>query len=53
MRDILRNAVKEEGAHKEGLGSRIATRFKDIGLEEGEEIPEMRGYPARPVEFDP
>jgi plasmid stability protein len=53
VRDILRNAVKEDGARKEGLGSRIAARFKNIGLEEGEEIPEMLGYPVRPVEFDP
>jgi plasmid stability protein len=53
VRDILRNAVKEEGRHKEGLGSRIAARFKDIGLGDDEEIPELRGYPVRPVEFDP
>jgi plasmid stability protein len=50
IRDILRNAVKDEGRPERGLGSAIAARFKDIGLEE--EIPELRGYPVRPVVFD-
>jgi hypothetical protein len=34
-----------------GLGSRLAARFRGIGIEE--EIPELRGYPAEPFEFDP
>ncbi len=50
VRDILRNAVKEEAGPQEGLGTRIAALFKGIGLDE--EIPELRGYPARPAEFD-
>jgi plasmid stability protein len=50
VRDILRNAVKDEGRSERGLGSAIAARFKGIGLEE--EIPELRGYPVKPVVFD-
>ncbi|MEA2343287.1 MAG: hypothetical protein QOF63_1456, partial [Thermoanaerobaculia bacterium] len=33
-----------------GLGTRLAARFRDIGLKE--EIPELRGYPAQPADFD-
>jgi antitoxin FitA len=52
VRDILRNAVKEEGGKQLGLGTQIANLFKDIGLRDGEEIPEQRGYPAIPIDFD-
>ncbi len=52
VREILRNAVKDDAASRTGLGSRIAARFAKIGLKEGEEIPELRGYPVQPVEFD-
>ncbi len=52
VRDILRNAVNEETGKQPGLGTRIAALFKDIGLREGEEIPEQRGYPAIPIDFD-
>jgi plasmid stability protein len=50
VREILRNAVKDEAVPQQGLGTRIAARFRGIGLEE--EIPELRGFPARPAEFD-
>ena len=50
VRQILRNAIKEEDSPKMGLGSRIAARFAGIGLEE--DIEELRGQPARPAEFD-
>lgn len=33
VRDILRNAVKDEDAPQVGLGSRLAQRFRDVGLE--------------------
>jgi plasmid stability protein len=33
VRDILRNAVKEEGRHRKGLGTEIAALFKGIGLD--------------------
>lgn len=51
VREILRNAVKEEDRAVLGLGSQIAALFHGIGLEE--EIPELRGHPVKPAEFDP
>lgn len=50
VREILRNAVRDEGAPQQGLGTRIAARFREIGLDE--DIPELRGQPARPADFD-
>lgn len=50
VREILRNAVKEEGLPQVRLGSRMAARFAGVGLTE--EIPELRGEPARPADFD-
>ena len=50
VRDILRNAVKEGDRPEKGLGSRIAARFKGLGITE--EIQELRGYPARPAKLD-
>jgi len=50
VRDILSNAVRHEGEAPVRLGSRIAARFTVIGLEE--EIPELRGQPVRPAQFD-
>jgi plasmid stability protein len=50
IRDILRNAVKDEGRPERGLGSAIVARFKGIGLEE--DIQELRGYPVKPASFD-
>jgi len=53
VREILRNVVKDEGAKKTGLGSRIAARFAKVALAESEEIPELRGHRARPADFEP
>jgi plasmid stability protein len=50
VREILRNAVREEGSAQAPLGSRIAARFAGLGLTE--EIPELRGEPARPADFE-
>jgi antitoxin FitA len=50
VRDILRSAVREEGAPLAPLGSRLRARFARIGLDE--DIPELRGQPARPAEFN-
>ena len=44
VRDILRNAVKRDRQPKKGLGTEIAELFAGIGLKEGEEIKELRGY---------
>ena len=52
VREILRDAVKKNDKPSEGLGTRIAKRFEGIGLREGEEIQEWRGYPIRPAEFE-
>ena len=49
VRDILHNAVKEEGAAPTRLGSRLAARFARIGFTR--DIPELRGQPARPADF--
>ena len=49
-RDILRDAVQEDS--DEGLGTRIANRFRGIGLTDDEAIVELRGQPARPARFD-
>ena len=52
VRAILRDAVKEEARPKGGLGTRIAALFAGIGLREGEEIQEFRGYTIKPPSFD-
>ena len=49
VREILRNAVKDESAVKQQLGSRIRARFAKIGLDE--ELAELRGEVARPATF--
>ena len=49
VRDILRNAVKDEGRRTPGLGTRIARRFANLPLDF--EIPELRGEPPRPALF--
>ena len=49
VREILRNAVREDLAPKTPLGTRIAKRFRSEGLEE--EIPEWRGESPGPARF--
>jgi plasmid stability protein len=49
VREILRNAVRDEGPTTQRLGSRIAARFTGIGLDQ--EIAELRGQPIRPAQF--
>jgi antitoxin FitA len=49
IREILRNAVRSEGAVRGPLGSRIAARFRRAGLDE--EIPELRGQAAQAADF--
>jgi hypothetical protein len=50
VREILRTAVRLEDAPALPLGSRLASRFGQTGLDE--DIPEWRGQPARPADFD-
>jgi plasmid stability protein len=51
VRDILRNAVRDEGHQPAGgLGSEIAALFAGTGLDT--DIPELRGHAIRPADFD-
>lgn len=50
VREILRNAIKEEGSSQGGLGSRLAARF--AGLDLAQDIPELRGEQARPADLE-
>ncbi len=47
VRDILRNATKEEGKRKGGIGSAINRLFQDIGLKQ--DIPELKGMSPKPT----
>jgi plasmid stability protein len=49
IREILRNAVREEGGARAPLGSRLAARFAGLGLTQ--DVPELRGEQARPADF--
>ena len=51
VRHILRNAAKEERRSVRKLGSRIAARFKRVGL--SADLPELRGEPVRSADFEP
>lgn len=51
VREILRDATKNEGTNRRGLGTRIASHFRKIGLRKGEEIPELRGFTLEPPDF--
>ena len=50
IRQILSNAVNEPGSTKVGLGSRIAARFTDVGLDS--ELPEVKKQNIEPVDFE-
>ncbi|MBS0366283.1 MAG: Arc family DNA-binding protein [Proteobacteria bacterium] len=45
IRHILRKAVYEDPAPVTELGSRIAARFRGVGLRR--QLPELRGQPPR------
>jgi plasmid stability protein len=49
VRDILRNAVREDEVPAGGLGSEIASLFSRRGL--NADIPELRGYEITPPSF--
>jgi antitoxin FitA len=50
VRDILRNALKEDEAPARGLGTEIASLFSKVGFEA--DIPELAGHTIRPATFD-
>lgn len=47
VREILRNAAREERRPAAGLGSRIAARFRKVGL--AADLPELRGQRPQPA----
>jgi plasmid stability protein len=49
VRQILRNATREDSKPRNGLGSRIASRFANSGLTD--ELTELRGTRAKPADF--
>lgn len=49
VRHILRNVVKDESKHTPKLGTRIASRFRKVGLTA--ELPELHGQPARSADI--
>jgi antitoxin FitA len=52
VREILRDAVKNEVRSRKGLGTEIAALFRRAGLAAGEEIQEFRGMEIQPVDFE-
>ena len=50
IRDILRSAVVEEALPTVGLGTKITSLFTRVGLKS--DIPELRGYKVKPVDFE-
>lgn len=50
VREILRDAVKDEPRPEVGLGTQIASMFSKCGLESP--IPELRGYLVKPMDFE-
>jgi plasmid stability protein len=51
VREILRNAAMSNSGAPVGLGTQLTEIFRGVGIEE--DIPELRGYPVEPIEFDP
>lgn len=51
VREILRNALRQEDAPAAGLGTEIVELFREAGLRE--DIPELRGHAVVPAEFEP
>jgi plasmid stability protein len=50
VRHILRNAANEEERGVRKLGSRMAARFKTVGL--SADLPELHGGAPRAADFD-
>jgi plasmid stability protein len=50
VRDILRNAAKDEDVPAGGLGTEISALFAKAGLES--DIPELRGHEIKPPSFE-
>ena len=52
VREILRDATKTETSSPKGLGTEIASLFRDIGLMPGEEIRELRDIRLQVPDFE-
>lgn len=52
VREILRDATKTETSSRKGLGTEIASLFRDIGLKPGEEIRELRDIRLQVPDFE-
>jgi len=50
VRHILRNSAREEPRATGKLGSRMAARFKTVGLKT--DLPEWHGHAPRAADFD-
>jgi plasmid stability protein len=50
VRHILSNAAREDHGGPRKLGTRIAARFRRVGL--SSELPEFHGEAPRPARFD-
>lgn len=50
VRRILRRSVQERSGASSGLGSRMAARFGEVGLEEP--LPELHGQQIDPMLLD-
>lgn len=50
VRHILRDAARDDRHPPRNLGSRVAARFKTLGLRA--ELPELRGQLARSAAFE-
>ncbi|GAB5407551.1 MAG: hypothetical protein Aurels2KO_57820 [Aureliella sp.] len=52
VREALRSIALDNGPAKPPMGSSFAARFADIGLTDGETLPELRGQTVQPPAFD-
>jgi antitoxin FitA len=54
VREILRNVLKAPETPAVGFGTASVALFsgQGIGLKEGEEIREWRGFPLKPISFE-
>ena len=50
-REILRNALREEGSASYGLGTAIAALFRKRGLHD--DMPELRGHGVTTTSYEP
>jgi len=51
-REILRDATKDEARKVQGLGTRIAARFRNYGLRKGEELTKLPPIILQPPSLD-